>query len=119
MVDTSTLIISPSTRISFSLGIPWHTTLLIDERIDPYGTTLTDTTQIFDTYGIFEASARTYEELCYCALNLSDTSGILTRQYKLVADAIFVNGYYKSATRLDYKHNREKYISKEKYERGS
>ena len=86
---------------------PIYTTLLIDERIDPYGTTLTDTTQIFDTYGIFEASARTYEELCYCALNLSDTSGILTRHYKLVADAIFVNGYYKSATRLDYKHNRE------------
>ena len=66
--------------------------LILDERVDPLGCKSNNLGTMLDMYGIHETCARLYEELIYTATNLSDTSGVLQRHYKCIADDAFVNG---------------------------
>lgn len=66
--------------------------LIYDERVDPRGCRTTDPTVNMKLFGVFETATRHYEELVYTATNLSDTSGVLYRHYKVLADTIFVTG---------------------------
>jgi hypothetical protein len=79
--------------------------LIFDPRIDPYGCRTTDSEVNQKMFGTFEATARQYEELIYTAANLSDTSGVLQRHYKIIADMIFMNDTPQFADRSKLKHD--------------
>lgn len=80
--------------------------LIFDERVDPCGCRTTDPAVNQKMFGIGEASTRQYEELIYTATNLSVTSGILQRHYKVLADATFAGGEPLYASRNSLKHDR-------------
>ena len=80
--------------------------LIFDERVDPYGCKNSDPDVMLKIFGIFETAARDHEELIYTALNLSDTSGVLQRHYKVLADSTFVNGDGLYANRSSLRHDR-------------
>lgn len=73
--------------------------LMMNEEVDPSGCKSTDITVLQKIYGICETSTRFYEELIYTATNLSATSGVLHRHYKVLADAAFTNGAILQASR--------------------
>lgn len=80
--------------------------LIFDPRIDPRGCKTTDPAVNLSMFGVFEASTRHYEELIYTATNLSVTSGILHRHYKVLADATFSGGDAQYASRNSLRHDR-------------
>lgn len=80
--------------------------LIFDERVDPRGCKSSDPSVNQKMFGIFETAARDYEELIYTALNLSDTSGVLQRHYKVLADSIFAGGEPLYANRSSLRHDR-------------
>ena len=80
--------------------------LIFDPRIDPRGCRTTDPNVNQSMFGVFEASTRQYEELIYTATNLSDTSGVLHRHYKVLADATFSGGDARYASRNSLRHDR-------------
>lgn len=81
--------------------------LIFDERIDPRGCKTTNPEVYYKLFGVGEASTRQYEELIYTATNLSETSGLLMRHYKVLADATFMNGEAMYASRNNLRHERE------------
>ncbi len=81
--------------------------LIYDPRVDPYGCKTTNPDVYFKMFGVFEASARQYEELIYTAINLSDTNGVLHRHYKVLADATYSTGEPRYASRNSLRHDRE------------
>ena len=80
--------------------------LIFDPRIDPRGCKTTDPEVNQKMFGVFEASTRQYEELIFTATNLSVTSGVLHRHYKVLADATFINGEAQYASRNSLRHDR-------------
>ena len=80
--------------------------LIFDPRIDPRGCRTTDPNVNQSMFGVFEAATRQYEELIYTATNLSDTSGVLHRHYKVLADATFSGGDAQYASRNSLRHDR-------------
>lgn len=80
--------------------------LIFDERVDPMGCKNTDPSVTQKLFGVFEAAARDYEELIYTAMNLSDTSGVLQRHYKILADSTFAGGEALYANRSSLRHDR-------------
>lgn len=80
--------------------------LIFDERVDPRGCRTTDPEVNQKLFGIGEASTRQYEELIFTATNLSDTSGVLHRHYKVLADSTFSTGDPQYADRNSLRHNR-------------
>ena len=79
--------------------------LIFDERVDPLGCKTTNMNVIQKMYGIMEADARCAEELIYTAINLSYTSGILVRHYKLISDMIYSEGFPRHAERNKMMHD--------------
>lgn len=88
------------------VGTDAYKYILHDPRVNPYGTHSNDMRETYTTHGTCETSARHYEELIYTAINLSATSGILNRHYKVLADATYVNGEPIYADRNDFKGDR-------------
>lgn len=80
--------------------------LIFDERVDPYGCRNSDPSVMLKMFGVMETTARDYEELIYTALNLSDTSGVLQRHYKVLADSTFSGGDALYANRSSLRHDR-------------
>lgn len=80
--------------------------LIFDPRVDPRGCKTTDSKVNQSMFGVFEASTRQYEELIYTATNLSDTSGVLHRHYKVLADATYAGGEALYASRNSLRHDR-------------
>ena len=80
--------------------------LIFDERVDPRGCRTTDPEANQKLFGVSEASTRQYEELIYTATNLSDTSGVLHRHYKVLADSTFAGGDAQYASRNSLRHDR-------------
>lgn len=80
--------------------------LIFDPRVDPRGCRISDTAANQAIFGVFEASTRQYEELIYTAINLSDTSGVLHRHYKVIADAEFAGGKPEYASRNSLRRDR-------------
>jgi DNA-directed RNA polymerase beta' subunit len=66
--------------------------IIFDPKIDPFGCKITNIETIKKMYGIFEASAHQHEALIYTATNLSNTNGLLNRNYKTLTDCGFVSG---------------------------
>lgn len=73
--------------------------LILDPRIDPAGCRTTDTVVTQKLFGVFETAARVHEELIFTATNLSDTSGVLHRHYKTIADTMYLSGDAQYASR--------------------
>lgn len=86
-----------------SLGLQ---NLIYDPRVDPRGCRTTDPSINQSMFGVFEAATRQYEELIYTSTNLSDTSGVLHRHYKVLADATFCGGDAQYASRNSLRHDR-------------
>lgn len=86
-----------------SLGLE---NLIFDERVDPYGCKTSDPSVMLKLFGVMETTARDYEELIYTALNLSATSGVLQRHYKVLADSTFAGGDALYANRSSLRHDR-------------
>lgn len=80
--------------------------LIYDPRVDPRGCRTTDPDVNLSMFGVFETATRQYEELIYTATNLSDTSGVLHRHYKVLADASFCSGDALYASRNSLRHDR-------------
>ena len=80
--------------------------IIFDERVDPRGCRTTDPEVNQKLFGVSEASTRQYEELIYTATNLSDTSGVLHRHYKVLADSTFAGGDAQYASRNSLRHDR-------------
>lgn len=72
--------------------------ILTSGEVDPRLCKTTNITQNIDIFGVCEAKSRHYDMLTYTAANLSDTSGVLSRHYKVMADATFANGYGRFAS---------------------
>lgn len=75
-------------------------------EVDPTGCLNNNMRECAPALGICETSARHYEELVYTAINLSATTGILQRHYKVIADAIYSNGEAIYADRNSFKYDR-------------
>ena len=80
--------------------------LILDERVDPLGCKSNNPLTMLEVFGINETCARLYEELIFTATNLSDTSGVLQRHYKVIADDSFVNGDRRYGARESVKRDR-------------
>ena len=80
--------------------------LIFDPRVDPRGCKSSDQSVNQKMFGVMETAARDYEELIYTALNLSDTSGVLQRHYKVLADNTFAGGEPLYANRSSLRHDR-------------
>lgn len=76
--------------------------ILLDPRIEPSKCKTNETKRatgkitanIYDCYGVFEASARLYEEARYCAEMLSNVGYIAERHYKTLCLGCLANGDY-------------------------
>lgn len=79
--------------------------LIFDERVDPCGCKSSDTNATVRLFGVCEANARHYEELIYTCEKFSATRGLLSRHYKLLSDATFVNGAPEYGSRNSLKHD--------------
>lgn len=80
--------------------------LIFDERVDPLSCRSTKLSVIQKMFGIMETSARCIEELIYTATNLSHTSGVLVRHYKLIGDMLYSEGYPRHADRNKFINDR-------------
>ena len=73
--------------------------LIFDERVNPSGCRSTNIRAVQKIFGTNECRSKLYEEIFYCARNLSDTSNIQPRHYKVFADAILASGTFRFAMR--------------------
>lgn len=80
--------------------------LIFDPRVDPLGCRTTNPEVTYKMFGIGESSTRQYEELIFTATNLSETSGVLHRHYKVLADSAFSGGEINYASRNTLRHDR-------------
>ena len=81
--------------------------LIFDPRVDPRGCKATTPEIFYKLFGVNEACARHYEELIFTAVNLSETSGVLHRHYKVLADGTYMTGMATYASRNSLRHMRE------------
>jgi hypothetical protein len=84
-----------------------YNTIIKLPGVDPTGCKCNDMRECFDVLGVCETNARHYEELIYTAVNLSATSGVLSRHYKVLADAIYASGEAVYASRNSFKNDRK------------
>ena len=80
--------------------------VMTNDEVDPKGCRCTDTAATEHLWGICEGNVRFYEELVYTAVNLSATSGVLHRHYKVLADAAYTGGMILQASRTSLRRDR-------------
>ena len=88
------------------VGTDAFNTILHLPEVDPAGCQYNDMRECFPVYGVCETNARHIEELIYAALNLSATTGILQRHYKVIADIIYASGSAIYNDRTDFRRDR-------------
>lgn len=82
--------------------------LIYDERIDPYLCHTTNIEVANKMFGIFEGNAQSIAELEYAAVHLSDTSSLVQRIYKILADYSCVSAELLGANRYSLKNDEYK-----------
>lgn len=73
--------------------------LIFDEEIDPAFCKTNNVKDCLDRFGLAEAQSLLYEEFIYTKEHLSETSGVLSCNYNLLAVSSFMTGQYLIASR--------------------
>lgn len=79
--------------------------IIFNPLVNPCKCLVSHPESIVDTYGIFEAEPRIYEQFLYAGANLSDTRELSSRVWKLICNVMTADGFMTYASALSMLHS--------------